>query len=455
MSAFCLCLFVAAVSANAKCAQVVVSADAAQPDDGISIGGGYDDSALFMSASNLYSVVFDDVRGSLNVSQVALGPYNSTCGVVTRYYSATVFVATIPHGSSTLWFLWIDANGALGSLFRPVSLRSVLPPSFAPTAAGVQSDPLGNMEALFFASADLLVCLFGPPTMFSYTGVFNLSQHFPNPLGVDFVTSVSVEEASLRLFISRVSSSAPNAGADVIVLNIAAGCSFSPFNQIFVQPSPIRPAVQKGLGFYGAQFYWTQPPTNDTGALFQWELSGTNPGVRKVELGLGKTDRVSPIGFTQPKALFEFFGVVVSQRNTARGVVTVTVVQTGDSSGMADFRVVCATQANLELPVGVASLDSPVSSTALARNLILVDQRGTFSVLVVPVPSRRKRVVEAALASCVPNSFGYPNTCAGCVPPSAVCGVVEHCVAGCCFVVGGRVMCCSQSPLNSTGFACM
>jgi hypothetical protein len=464
---FILLLCVAAAVAINRCAEVMQHAPAPQPDPGdISIGGSLGSTAMFLSNSFLYSVAVGDMQGmrmpTMDVKQAALGQYAASTGVITRFTFPpavfTLFAALIPAGSQFLNFLSVDQSGQLVGAFPPVSLSTVLPPGFVATAAGARVDALGNMQGLFFASAETLLCVAGPPTGFTDSGVFNLTRHFQNPLAADVATSVGVDEQSLRVFVTRRSSPAV---ADVLVLDIVSGCTLRPFTQTFVSPNPIAPRVQTVTQNNFARYFWATQPDGDSGLLFKWDLSAS-PTIGTLDLGLHANDVIAPIGFAEPHSLNEAYGIIVSQRPVQRTATTVTVVEAVSLLGT-NMSVVCNTVAKMKLPVGV----SPVKVTLSAphgqgHSLVLVDESGTFSLLFVPTPTRKRdsdslTSPRRSRGVCVPQTFGFPATCEGCTPPQAVCGVTQDCAAGsgCCFVVGGRVMCCTQSPLNTTGFGCM
>lgn len=450
------------------CVKLVNSASGQSDPTTISVGGAYGDAALFLSQWALYSVTTDTSvsKPPLSVSQAAIGKYQARTGVVTRYYTADLFVALIPSASTNLHFLSVQ-NGVLNEVYPAMALGRVLPSGFSAQAAGVMTDALGNMENFFFADAEWIVRLCpmaGAPNSLSMYSVFNISSFFANPLGVDTATSVSVEENQLKLFVSRQrAGSSADSAADVLVLELVGGCDMQGENQIFVQPAPIAAEVAKAAANYGAKFYWAMAPgpsKQDTGTLYAWDLSGLG-NENSLALGLAPDAVVSPVGFVEPLDMWAYYGLIVSQRPRSRDV-DVAVIDAGDVTDPDHLGVACRAALRIALPTAAAALRDPTPGFALGRYVIFAADNAAFSLVYAPVPSTsssdaglfstRKR---AALSTCVATHFGYPATCDGCTPPSAVCGCTEQCPSGCCFVVGARVMCCTQSPLSSTpGFSC-
>ncbi len=132
-------LFVFFASALASsCVKLVSSASGQSDPTAITVGGGYDNSALFLSQWALYAVSTDTSvsKPPLSVDQAPIGKFQAITGVVTRYYSADLFVALIPRGSTNLHFLSVQ-NGALNQVYPAMALASVLPSGFSAQAAGV------------------------------------------------------------------------------------------------------------------------------------------------------------------------------------------------------------------------------------------------------------------------------------------------------------------------------
>jgi hypothetical protein len=446
------------------CATVNANASANTPDTTpILVGGGAYSSprqAVFMSASFAYAVDVLKQGKALSVTQAPMGSFQSTTGTVGIYDQTPLLLHVIPSGTTELHFLHIK-NGRLTDYWQPMSLAHVLPKGFVPTASAVSHDPnLGLVEEVFFASADIVVRLchnpFYPNLLGAY-GVFNLSRHFNNPLGVDIATHVGVNEQTERMFVSRRrANSSPDEAADVVVLQLDASCGLIADNRVYVQPQPVSISVLEAMNNAGAFLYWPMSPdpsSGPSGRLYRWDLAGT--GVANVSLDIGGNDVIAPVGFAETLVQMAFYGVVVSQTPGDSDVVG-TLIDAGDPFHVNEFNVACKSRLAMGLPTAYAPVDNSM--------VIFASDGGDFSLVYVPDPTSMingdESVVEprksVAPGQCPSFSFGLPPTCAACSPPSSLCGMTEHCDSGCCFVTGGRVMCCHQSPPGTAmpGFSC-
>jgi hypothetical protein len=435
----------------ASCASVVdvASAPVADPTP-ITIGGsfgGLPHDALFASAWYAYLVQVSSI-GRLSVTQAAIGKYQALTGAVGGYQQTPLILHTIPTGSSTLHFLSISGTGGhakLTDFWPPLSLKSVLPAGFVPTASVVSLDPnVGAVEDLFFASSDIVVriCLNQqafPPNMLAAFSVVNMTAAFGNQLALDTATHIGVEELSARMFVSRArAGSSPDDAAEIVTLTLTASCGMAPDNRVFVQPQPVAVTVAEGANNAGAYMYWPMA-SNSGGRLYRWDLLSKN--VANISLGLGANDEFSPVGFAQVRDQ-AWYGVVAS------------VISSGDPQHVHVFEVACKAHLAVDLPTAYAAVSG--------QSVVFASGAGNFSLVKVPEPttSSRSRSVFShrrrnALGACQAVPFGLPSTCAGCMPPAAVCGMTEHCASGCCFVQGGHVMCCTQSPPGlKPGFSC-
>jgi hypothetical protein len=289
------------------------------------------------------------------------------------------------------------------------------------------------------------------PYMLMSHSVINMTKTFGNDLGVNAATHIGIEEQTERMFVSRgVSGSSPDAAADIIVLLLQPSCGMSLENRVFVQPQPVAITVAEAMGNAGAFMYWPMDSPTTGGRLYRWDLQGSDD-VANITLGLAPGSVFSPVGFAEVRAQMAFYGVVASAAPGTAGIVA-SVINAGDPFHVDVFEVACKAQLAIDLPTAYASV--------AGSSIVFASGAGSFSLVRVPQPtaslslgvSRRRN----ALASCQPLPFGLPPTCAGCVPPSATCGMTQHCTTGCCFVQGGKVMCCTQSPpgLTMPGFSC-
>lgn len=449
----------ATIAMSKSCATLsgTVTANTMDPTPIFTGGGAYNSphNALFMSASFAYSVD----TSKMSVQQAPMGSFQAQTGVVGIYDQTPLLLHVIPTGTSVLHFLTIK-NGRLVDYWSPMSLAGVLPRGFVPTAAAISKDPnLGMVDDIVFASADIVVRIchnpFYPNMLGSY-GVFNLSRHFDNPLGVDVATHVGIDENTERLFVSRKrSGSGREDAADVVVLQLDPSCGVVQDNRVYVQPQPVSLSVLEAMNNAGAFLYWPMAPdaaSGPGGRLYRWDLQA--PTVANVSLGLALGDEIAPVGFAETLVQMSFYGVVVSQTPGASDVVA-TLIDGGDPFHVNVFDVVCKSKLTMGLPTAYA----PVAHS----DVVFASAGGVFSLVHVPdprssVPERETQLNATSLlpTQCSSFSFGLPNTCAGCVPPSALCGMTEHCTSGCCFVSGGRVMCCKQSPPGTAmpGFSC-
>lgn len=447
------------------CATVNATASAAIADPTpIFAGGGARNSphqAMFLSASYAYTVDVVKQGNALSVAQAPMGAFQSTTGTVGIYDQTPLLLHVIPSGSSALHFVTLK-SGQLVDYWKPMSLAHVLPRGFVPTASGVSHEPLaGNVEDVFFASADIVVRVcHNPfhPNMLGSFGVFNLSRHFTNPLGVDVATNVGVNEQTERIFVSRRrANSSPDEAADVVVLQLDPSCGLIADNRVFVQPQPVSISLLEAQNNAGAFLYWPMSPDPSSGPggrLYRWDLSSS--GVANVSLDLGAGDVIAPVGFAATLVQMAFYGVVVSQTPGDSDVVG-TLIDAGDPFHVNEFNVACKSRLAMGLPTAYA----PVANSTV----IFASGTGDFALVHVPNPTSGASVgggvesvtaITAAPGQCASFSFGLPPTCAACSPPSSLCGMTEHCTSGCCFVAGGRVMCCNQSPPGTAmpGFSC-
>lgn len=443
-----------------QCATLISNATASTRDTTpIFAGGGAYSSphtAMFMSASFAYLV--DTAK--MSVQQAPIGAFQADTGVIGIYDQTPLILHVIPNGKSALHFLTIK-NSRLVDYWSPMNLAGVLPKGFVPTAAAVSKDPnLGYVVDVVFASADTVVRLchnpFYPNLLGSY-GVFNLTRHFANPLGVDVATHVGIDETTERLFVSRKrSGSGREDAADVVVLQLDPSCGFVADNRVYVQPQPVSLSVLEAMNNGGAFLYWPMSPdgaTGPDGRLYRWDLQA--PTVANVSLGLALGDEIAPVGFAETLVQMAFYGVIVSQTPGDSDVVA-TLIDGGDPFHVNVFKVVCKSRLAMGLPTAYA----PVANS----DVVFASDGGVFSLVHVPDPRSTVAIDAAAMKNatsllptqCSSFSFGLPPTCNGCAPPSALCGMTEHCTSGCCFVTGGRVMCCKQSPPGTAmpGFSC-
>lgn len=463
--------FIKQKPATLFCASLNSTASAAQPDPTSIFAGGAGNevtqphSAMFLSSQYAYLVNVDD-SGAMDVQQAPVGAFQSTAAAIGAYSDRKLplIMHVIPTGSTDLHFLAIN-NSQLFDVVPPVSLASVLPPGFVPTAACVRHK-MGThyIDGLFFASADAVVsvCLDDVSRSVHRTALFNLSANFDNPLGVDETVDIQVDRKSERVFVlRRRSGSRPDDAGEVLVLRVSIHCALDVGHSIFVQPQPISIDVIAVYSRASAYVFWPMSPDlASQGRLFRWDLESTRPnGVANVSLSLDSGDVISPTGFSwmYSGAHATFWGMVVSQTPGDSHVV-VTLVDAGDSgSGVAHhFDVACKTRMTMPLPTA--------SATTGDQRVVFASDSGQFALAVAPIDQRSKRsLVEIEtdrerniLSQCPSFTFGLPTSCAACSPPAAVCGLVEHCTSGCCFVSGGRVLCCTQSPAGTTtnGFSC-
>jgi len=452
---------VARGAAAASCASVVDVASAPVADSTpITIGGsfgGLPHQALFASSWFAYLVHVSSI-GRLSVTQAAIGKFQALTGTVGAYSQTPLILHMIPTGSSSLHFLSVSGTGGQAKLtdfWPPLSLKSVLPKGFVPTASVVSLDPnVGAVQDLYFASNDIVVriCLNQqafPPNMLAAFSVVNMTRAFGNQLGLDTATHIGVEELSGRMFVSRArAGSSPDDAAEIVTLTLAPSCGMAPDNRVFVQPQPVAVTVAEGMNNAGAYMYWPMA-SQSGGRLYRWDLLST--GVANLSLGLGANDVFSPVGFAQVRDQ-AWYGVVASATPGSSGIVA-SVVSSGDPFHVHVFEVACKAQLAVDLPTAYAAVSG--------QSVVFASGAGNFSLVKVPEPTASSRSGfgphrrRNALGACQAVPFGLPSTCAGCVPPAAVCGMTEHCASGCCFVQGGHVMCCTQSPPGlKPGFSC-
>jgi hypothetical protein len=203
----------------------------------------------------------------------------------------------------------------------------------------------------------------------------------------------------------------------------------------------------------------SDPNNSPTGRLYRWDLLSAHVGVGNISLGLNSGDVISPVGFAKLYHGSIYFGLVVSQSPGSSSVVA-TLIDAGDAvSGRHKFQITCQSLVSMDLPTAYAPMGG--------RSRILFAGDDQFTLIDVPLPTAsrsdkrtvahaNKTTIAAPLGQCPAFTFGLPPTCSACTPPTAVCGMTEHCTSGCCFVSGGRVLCCTQSPPGTTsnGFSC-
>jgi hypothetical protein len=459
-----------------------VSANVPDPTP-IFVGGGgvphrHEHSVMFMSSQYAYLIHVDPDSGAMDVQQAPIGSFRASAGVVGTYvpHRIPLILHVIPSGTSDLHFLAIN-NSVLYDYVPPWSLAQFVPSGFVPSASATRV-MLGAhyVEDLFFASVDTVVRLCidvqNPFRPFRHA-VFNLSANFDNPLNVDQTTVIQVDRRSDRAYVLRSrSGSSPQDSGEVIVLKVSAThCLLEADNRVFVQPQPISLTVITAIYSSGADVYWPMSPDQQSsggsdGRLYRWNLEDVHhdrTAVANLSLKLGPNDVIAPTGFTPiwpAQGAATFWGVVVSQ-TPGDTDVGATLVDADDAryGRRHRFEIVCQDKLPMALPTAAARTGNA------AHSLVFASDSGQFTLVNVPFPKvsssvdvekRAAAAPELARGYCPAFSFGLPNTCSACTPPDALCGLTEHCASGCCFVSGGRVMCCSQSPPGTTtaGFSC-
>lgn len=459
-----------------------VSANVSDPTS-IFVGGGgiphsHEHSVMFMSSQYAYLIHVDADSGAMDVQQAPMGRFQSTTGVVGAYLLRRIplILHVIPSGTSDLHFLAIN-DSVLYDYAPPWSLAQILPSGFVPSASATRV-VLGAhyVEDLLFASVDTVVRLctnvhnpFRP--VFGHA-VFNLSANFDNPLGVDQTTVIQVDRHSNRAYILRSrSGSSPQDSGEVIVLKLEnTHCRLVADNRVFVQPQPVSLTVIAAIHSSGADVFWPMSPDPHSsdgadGRLYRWNLEDVRndrTAVANLSLNLGPNDVIAQTGFTPIWSArgATFWGVVVSQTPGDTDVgATLVDADDGVHGRNHRFEVVCQDKLPMALPTAAARTGDA------ARSLVFASDSGQFTLVNVPYPkvsssvdvvTRAGAAREEARGFCPAFSFGLPNTCSACTPPNSLCGLTEHCASGCCFVSGGRVMCCTQSPPGTTtaGFSC-
>jgi hypothetical protein len=436
----------------------------------IFVGGGgnpslWPNTALFMSSQYAYRVDINS-SGALVVQQADIGQYQSTAAAVGVYANMPIILHLIPTGSTDMHYLAIK-DSQLYQKLPPHPLGSVINASFVPNVATtLANDPAGTLD-IFFANAYQVVRVC--PTLGQAHGqsVFDLSANFDNPLDVDEAFSIEADLKVRRVFIARrKSGSTPDDAADVVVLQIPAGtCRLVLDNRVFVQPQPTSLSVLGAMSKIGAYLYWPMAPDPNNGPegrLYRWDLLSARVGVGNISLGMSVGDVISPVGFAKLFHYGLYYGLVVSHTPGDMSVWA-TMLDAGDSVyNQHKFRVICQSYVGMNLPTAYAPMGG-------RSRILFVGDDQQFTLVDVPFPTSQSQsnanlqkrtefsnTTAVALAQCPSYSFGLPATCSACTPPTAVCGMTEHCSSGCCFVSGGRVLCCTQSPpgTSTSGFSC-
>jgi hypothetical protein len=458
------------VASSNQCASVSAFGSPNQSDlEPILDGGGgtatlWPNTAMFMSSYFMYRVDVDS-SGALVVQQVDIGPYLALTGAVGVYPGLPMIMHVIPFTSisSTVKMHFVSIkNGQFYEPKPPHPLDSVVDQTFFPRVSTALTGDQGTLD-IFFATANRVVrvCPYLGQTIGQ--AVLDFST-LDNPLNVDHAYSIQADEKVRRLFIARHRElDPPDAAADIVVVQIPANsCRLILDQRVFVQPQPASLSVLGAMSKIGAYLYWPMAPDRKSGPdgrLYRWDLLSTQVGVGNISLGLSVGDRIAPVGFAKLFHASLFYGVVASLAPGQVGILA-TTIDAGDAYyNPHKFEIMCQTLLGMSEPLSYAALGG-------GSRILFSGRDSNFTLVDVPMPTLTSNVQKragfesnttaAAPAQCPSYSFGLPPTCSACSPPSAVCGLTEHCSNGCCFVNGGRVLCCTQSPPGTTtaGFSC-
>jgi hypothetical protein len=249
--------------------------------------------AVFLSASFAYAVDVVKQGNALSVAQAPMGAFQSTTGTVGIYDQTPLLLHVIPSGSSSAALCDTSRAVSWTDYWKPMSLAHVLPQAAscrrraASRTSRTRGIGRGGVLCVGRHRGASSATIRSIPIMLGAFGVFNLSRHFTNPLGVDVATNVGVNEQTERMFVSRRrANSSPDEAADVVVLQLDASCGLIADNRVFVQPQPVSISVLEAHEQRRRLPLLAHEPrpvvSGPGGRLYRWDLAGS--GVANVSL---------------------------------------------------------------------------------------------------------------------------------------------------------------------------